>query len=124
MSEKTKPKFLRKDTHKMLKLGKKRKKSRKWRAPKGIHNKIRLKQRGYGKMPKIGWGSEEKTKGKISGLDVVRIERVEQLKDVKKEEGIIIVKLGKRKRDEIVKKAKELKIKILNKYVKKENATK
>ena len=121
MDKRKKPKFRRKDWNKRLKLGKKTKKKRKYRAPRGIDNKIRLKEKAYAKMPSIGWGSDKKTRGKINGIEMKRIENIGQLNDVKKGQGIIIVKLGERKKQEIIKKAKEMKITILNRY--KQNAT-
>jgi len=121
MENRKKPKFRRKDWNKKLKLGKKAKKKRKYRAPRGIDNKIRLKEKAYAQMPSIGWGSDKKTRGKIKGVEVKRIENIKQLNDVKKGQGIIIAKLGKRKKQEIIKKAKGMKIIILNKY--KQNAT-
>jgi len=42
-----KKRFLRRLTNRYLKLGKKRKKKQKWRKPKGRHNKMREKERGY-----------------------------------------------------------------------------
>ena len=116
-SERKKPRFLRKDWHKKIKLGSKIKKKRKWRNPVGISNKIRKSFKGHSRKPKIGWGSSEKN-------NVVRVENLKQLQGFKGKE-ILIGSIGKKKRDEIVKKANEMKIKILNKYKqeKKQNAT-
>ena len=112
-----KPKFLRKDWHKKIKLGSKSKQSRKWRAAKGRQNKIRLSRRGQATRPKIGWGNSNEMKGKLNGLTVVRVENLTQLEKMKNAEAIIIAKVGAKKRKEIITKANEMKIKILNKYL-------
>jgi len=117
-----KPKFLRKDYHKYSKLGKTIKSKRKWRAAKGRQNKIRLGVKGHQARPKVGWSSDATVRGKISGLEVVRVENMKQLEAVKKDQGIIVGNVGKKKREEIVKKAGEMKIKILNRYKKKTEA--
>jgi ribosomal protein L32E len=113
-----KPKFLMKDWHKKLKLGKKRKKKRKWKAAKGIHNKIRLKKAGHARRPKIGWGSKKSKK-----KEAIKIENLKQLEDIKKEEKILIAGVGVKKRQEIKEAAEKKGILILNKYRKK-NETK
>lgn len=113
--ERKKPTFWRKDWHKKLRLGKKQKKLRKWRASKGRHAKVRMKQKGYARRPNIGWakGSE---KGKINGINVKRIENLKQLEELNKGETIVIAKLGRKKREEIMKKANEKELKIINRY--------
>ena len=116
MAEKKKPNFLRKDWHKKIKLGSTVKKKRKWRAAKGRHNKIRLGEKGHLARPKIGWSADAKMKGQIKGLEVVRVENVKQLEKVGKGQGVIIASVGKKKKEEIIKKATGMKLKILNKY--------
>lgn len=116
IEKRKKPLFLRKDWHKRIKLGSTVKKNRKWRAAKGRHNKIRLGERGHSTRPKIGWGNTNELKGKVKGLEVVRIENISQLETVKKEQGILIGRVGKKKREEILSKAKEKNIVVLNKY--------
>ncbi|MAH49458.1 hypothetical protein CMI37_26785 [Candidatus Pacearchaeota archaeon] len=106
-----KPKFLRTAWHKQIKLGKTVKKKRKWRAAKGRHNKLRLGEAGRARRPKVGWGSK-KEKGKEI-LVIQNLKQLEELKDVKE---ILIGKVGKKKRAEMIKMANEKKIKILNKY--------
>ena len=107
--ERKKPKFLRTDSHKMIKLGSTVKKVRKWRAAKGRHNKIRLNRKGHSRRPKIGWGTSHTDK-------VVRVMNIKELSTVDKKIGVIIGAVGIKKRKEIVAKANEMKIKILNKY--------
>jgi ribosomal protein L32E len=115
-----KPKFLRNDWHKKIKLGRGVKKNQKWKGAKGRQNKLRMNRKGHSRRPKVGWGAEVKTKDFVSGLDAVRVENLADLKTVKSSQGILISNVGMKKRKEIIKAANEKKIKILNKY--KENA--
>lgn len=106
-----KPEFIRQDTHKRKKL------SLKWRKPKGIHSKIRHHFKGRAKMPSPGYKSPAKTKGlHSSGLRIVRVFSVSEISEIKNEnEGAVIAKsVGTRARLGILKKAKELRVKILN----------
>jgi len=116
ISKRKKPKFLRRDWNKKIKLGSTVKKKRKWRAAKGRDNKMRLKERGYARRPAIGWRADKRIRGKVNGFDVRRVENLKGLEEVKKGEAIFIAKVGKKKKREIIKKANEMKILILNKY--------
>lgn len=119
-TKRNKPKFLRKDWHKKIKLGSTVKKNRKWRGCKGRQNKIRMSRRGHSVRPKIGWSAESDTKGRINGIEAFRIENIKQLESVQKGQGIIIASVGKKKKEEITNAANEKKITILNKYKKTE----
>ncbi len=103
-----KPHFKRQNWNKMSKLGKRRKKKQNWKHPKGRDSKMRLGEKAYGRRVKIGWGACKKDR-----KDVVRVESVGQLDTIKRKE-IIIGRIGKKKREEIIKKAKEKGIKVLN----------
>ena len=46
----------------------------------------------------------------------IRVENIKDLENVQKGEGVLIGKVGAKKRMEIIKKANEMKLKILNKY--------
>jgi ribosomal protein L32E len=111
-----KPTFLRNDWHKKIKLGSTVKKNRKWKGAKGRHNKLRLNRKGHSQRPKVGWGAELSEKNKIQGLEVVRIENMRELENVGKGQGIVIAKVGAKKRTELIAKAKEMKIIVLNRY--------
>jgi large subunit ribosomal protein L32e len=120
-----KPYFVRKDWHRFLRMGKKRKKKRVWRDSKGRHGKVRLRVKGKMKRPTSGFGQDKRIFGLVENLIPVFVENISRLSEIKKNEGIIISgKLGKRKREEIIKKAEEKNIKILNKYKEKENESK
>ncbi|MCR4284899.1 MAG: hypothetical protein NUV97_02545 [archaeon] len=114
--ERKKPKFLRKDWHKKIKLGSTVKKNRKWRGAKGRHNKIRLSRKGNAQRPKIGWGAEKTTRGFVGGLNVMGVSNLKEMDNVGKGQGIVIGKVGLRKRKEIIAEANKRKVKILNKY--------
>lgn len=98
-------KFLRRTSKKLSKLGRKRKKKQVWRKPKGRDNKMRDKRRGYPAVVKIGY---KKADHKSS----IIIKNVKDLEKVKAHNLIIIGKVGKKKKIEIVEKAKEKGIKI------------
>lgn len=116
-TKRNKPKFLRVETHKKIKLGKGVKKNQKWHGAKGRQNKLRLGIKGRTKRPKIGWSAEGQVKGFVSGVEAVRVENVNMLEGLKNV-GIIIGKVGAKKRAEIIAKANEMKLKVLNRYLK------
>ena len=106
-----KPEFIRQDTHKRKRL------SIKWRRPKGIHSKIRHHFKGRRKMPSPGYKSPLEVRWlHSSGLKIINVYSVEDIKKIKKEnEGIVIAKnVGLKNKFEILKKAKELNIIVLN----------
>ena len=55
-------KFLRKDSHKYSKLGKRRKNKQTWRKPKGRDNKMREKIRGHPANVSIGYKKQKNLK--------------------------------------------------------------
>lgn len=120
VEKRKKPKFLRKDWNKKSKLGKRRKKKQVWRKPKGRHNKLREKRKGHGKMPSIGYSQPKEIRGKIKGLVPVLVHNVKELEKVKNGEIAIFASVGKKKKIEMAKKAKELNIKTnfdINKFL-------
>lgn len=115
--KKKKPSFLRRDWYKKIKFGKGVKKNQKWRAAKGRQNKTRLGRRGYGARPKVGYGADNETKHQVKGHDAVTINNVSELEKIKSGQGILIANVGLKKRKEIIAKANEKKLIILNKYM-------
>lgn len=104
--KKKRKKFIRRNHDKYSRLGWGRPKKQKWRRPRGIHSKMRKGRAGYPIRPEMGMRSP-----------TVRprlVENMKQLLQVKKGEGIIVKKIGKKLRQEIEAKAKEMGIKILN----------
>ncbi|PIO07461.1 50S ribosomal protein L32e [Candidatus Pacearchaeota archaeon CG10_big_fil_rev_8_21_14_0_10_35_219] len=107
-------KFIRRDSGRFSKLGKKRKKLQKWRGAKGRDNKIREKRKGYPKAPVIGYKKSSKNQGKIKGLIPVHVSNVKDLEKVGKKNIIIVGKIGARKKMELLKKIDERKLEMYN----------
>ena len=107
-----KPSFIRQRPHKI-----KLKNKLKWRRAKGLHSKTRLKHKGNTRMPKPGYGSPKILKNlNQNGLKEVIIKTIKDLDNIntKTQAAILSRTLGNKKRIEIAKKAKELKIEIQN----------
>ncbi len=107
--------FLRQDYMRYFKLGKKRKKLQKWRRPKGRHSKMRKKRKGYPASPSIGYKKPAKEQDKIKNLTPKIVNNLKDLASAQKYNILVLAKrLGAKKRIEIIKKAEEMKLKILN----------
>ena len=102
-------KFLRRDNTRYSKLGKRRKKKQTWRKPTGRDNKMREKRKGYPAIVSVGYKKSEKIKNKS-----IIIKNLRDLEKIKGDETVIIGNIGKKKKIEVVKKAKEKNIKIQN----------
>lgn len=88
-----------------------------WRRPRGRHSKVHRKEKGKIAMPSVGWGAPKNLRGlHPSGLREVVVSSVKDLGkiDVKNHAVKISHTVGKRKRAGILKKAEEIKIKVLN----------
>lgn len=112
-------KFMRQETCRHLKLGRKRKKARTWRRPKGRDSKMRLQMKSYPASPTVGYKTERKIAGKIKGLVPKLVYNLGDLHKLSKENIAIIAKIGAKKRMEILAHAREHKIQVLNSGVKK-----
>ena len=113
-------KFLRQDYMRHSKLGKNRKKLQKWRRPKGIHSKMRRQRKGYPVSPSVGYKRPKTERNKINGHMPILINNLNDLGKIKKDcIAVLSGNVGARKKIEIIKKAEEMKIKILNLGVKK-----
>jgi large subunit ribosomal protein L32e len=107
-------KFLRTDTSRFLRLGKKRRKLQKWRLPRGKSNKRRLGRAGYAPIPTVGFKTPRKEAGRVFGLIPKLVHNLSELEALGKDNAAIIARIGARKKLELIKKADELKIKVLN----------
>jgi large subunit ribosomal protein L32e len=105
-----KPKFLSRTWSRYAKLGEGVKKKQRWVRPKGRDNKMREKRKGYPATVSIGYRKEKDQRDKIDGKKMILINNIKDLEKVKKKEVIIIGKIGKKKKIEITKKARERKI--------------
>jgi len=115
MIKKLKKKFLRADTFRLSRIGKRRKKLQKWRRPRGKHNKLRLKRFGHPVQPGIGYATQKSQFGKIQELSPIVVNNLQELYSLNKNNIAIISKrTGAKKKMEIIKKAYELNIKIAN----------
>lgn len=106
-----KPDFLRQNWFRFPSLG------MKWRAPIGKRNKLRKHIKGKGFLPKAGYGSPLSVKGMHpSGLMEIRVFNENDLQKLnhKTDCARIASSVGKKKRMEIIKKAAETKIRVLN----------
>lgn len=108
-----KPAFLRRN----FKKNKRSRVTGEWRAPKGLHNKLRRRRRGIGQWVMPGYRMPVAVRGMTrEGLLPIIVENVEQLKTLDATKHIAIVKAstGKKSRMEIVKEAVKKKVVIQN----------
>lgn len=108
--KKKKPEFIKQDAYKKDKLKKN------WRQPKGRHSKMRLKLKGHKFQPSMGYSSPRIVRGLTrQGLKEVNVHSLDDLNGIQKDEGVMIGgTVGLRKKINILKKAKELKVTVLN----------
>ena len=111
--------FVRRIWSRYSKLGKRRKKKQVWRRPTGRDNKMREKRRGYPAVVSIGYQKSKKIKGKIQGKESVIVSNIKDLEKIKKNQIIILGRMGKKKKIEVSKKAKEKGLEIYNLNIKK-----
>lgn len=109
-----KKKFLRRDSARFSKFGKRRKKILGWRKPKGRDNKMREKRKGYAPVVSIGYSSDKDKINKIKEKTPIMINNVKDLEKLKKNSIGIVGNVGKKKKSEIAKRAKEMKVELYN----------
>ncbi len=106
-----KKKFLRQNAKNLKRVKKK------WRKPRGIHSKLRIHKKSRGNVPTPGYGSPKATRGlHPSGLNEVLIFNIQDLDAINPKTHSCRVgsTVGRKKRVGILKKAKEMNIKVLN----------
>jgi large subunit ribosomal protein L32e len=111
MKKKSLPKFRRQEWFRFKRLGEK------WRKPRGRDSKMRLGRSGKPPVVSIGYRSPKATRGvHPSGLTEVLVNNPRDLEgiDGRRQAVRIASGVGKRKREQIIAKARELKLKILN----------
>jgi large subunit ribosomal protein L32e len=111
MKKRKKPKFPRQGAKNIARV------DDKWRRPRGKQSKLRKHKKARGSMPNAGYGSPKSIRGlHPSGFEDVLVYNASNLDnlDSKKQACRIASTVGKRKRFEIMKKASEMKIKVLN----------
>lgn len=105
--------FKRTDYMRSFKLGKARRKVA-WRRARGVHSKIRRKRMGYPRKPTIGYRNPVAEQHLIKGLKPVLVHNVAEIEAVSKENGIILARVGAKKKLDMIKKAKEKGLTVLN----------
>jgi len=107
-------KFLRSETVRLLRLGKKRRKLQKWRKPRGRHSKIRKKRFGYPLSPSIGYKKPRSSSGLIRGKAHLLVRNIGELERAGKNLRIVLSRrLGAKKRLELLKKAAEMGLEVV-----------
>ncbi|MBI2172681.1 MAG: hypothetical protein HYT73_00530 [Candidatus Aenigmarchaeota archaeon] len=86
----------------------------KWRRPKGLQSKLRLKIGGAGKLVAVGYGTSRERRNTINGVRYAVVSNAEQLGQTDSRTVIISSATGSKKALEISEKAAGLGIKILN----------
>lgn len=108
-----KPDFIRQGGKNLKRLKKK------WRAPRGVHNKLKRHKKAKGFIPHPSYSSPKSVRGlHPSGFEDVLVFNVKDLEKINPEKQAcrIASSVGKKKRLEIMKKSEELKIKVLNPF--------
>ena len=109
------PRFLRQDWERHSRIGRGRKKLQKWRRPRGRHSKIRRKRFGYPIKVMIGFKKKVASAGMVEGKIPILVYNVIELsKLTKNNSAIIAARVGARKKIDMLKKAQEMGIKIIN----------
>lgn len=88
-----------------------------WRKPRGIDSKMRIKKKGWPKSVDTGYRSPKGVRGlHPSGFEEVIVYTVEGLEGINPNQAVRIGHtVGRRKRAEIIERAEELKVPVLNK---------
>ena len=104
--------FERQDKHKNRKLS-----GKSWRNPVGKHSNVRLEKKHAPAKPKIGYRTDKEIRGKHpSGYDEVMVHNTDDLEQIKPEEEAARIgsTVGGRKKAQILEKAEDQDIKVLN----------
>jgi len=107
-------KFLRRDSARYSKFGNGKGKKAKYRKPTGRDNKMREGIKGKAPTVSIGYRSNKKTRGLFDSKSPVLVMNIKDLEKIKEKEIGFVGKVGQKKRIEIAKKAKEMKIILKN----------
>jgi large subunit ribosomal protein L32e len=106
-----KPKFLRQESWRLIRL------KENWRKPRGLDNKVRKKVKGWPAGPESGYRGPKASRGLLpSSFTEVRVFNVDDLSEVNPKIHAVRIAhtVGTRKRMEILNRAKELGVRVLN----------
>ena len=101
-------KFLRRNTGFHIRIGKKRKKKQVWRKPTGRDNKMRESRKGRPPLVSIGYKRKKEKK------NISLVYNIQDLENAGKNDILILGKIGRKKKIEILKKALEMKVNFQN----------
>lgn len=104
-------KFKRQNQHKNKRI------PNKWKKPTGKHSDVRKQLKHAPKKPKPGYRTSKEIRGlHPSGYEKIHVSRPADLQEINSETEAVIIesKVGGRKREQILQKAEELEIKVLN----------
>jgi len=87
--------FLRRDSARFSKFGKRRKKLLGWKRPKGRDNKMREKRRGYASVVSIGYSSDKEKVNKIKEKTPIQIKNTKDLNKIQKDKKMANIYLFK-----------------------------
>ena len=86
-----------------------------WRRVRGMHNKVRLKKKGHMHKVSIGYGTKKETRNfYYSQFDYKFVRNLNDLDNIDKKYIMISGSIGLRKKIQILNKAKELKLNVIN----------
>ena len=87
-----------------------------WRKPQGYHSRSRLKKKGAAPMPQAGFRTDKDHRGKHpSGYEEVLVHNTSDIEELEEGEAARIGStVGGRKREQIIEKADDEDIKVLN----------
>jgi large subunit ribosomal protein L32e len=105
--------FKRTDYMRSFRLGKNRRKVA-WRRARGVHSKIRRKRMGYPRKPTVGYRTASSEAHLVQGMKAILVHNVAEVEMVEKTNAIILARVGAKKKLDMIKKAKEKGLKILN----------
>ena len=101
-------KFLRRNISLHFRIGKGRKKKQVWRKPKGRDNKMRESRKGRPPLVSIGYKRKKEKK------NIIMIYNLHDLGNAGKQDTVILGKVGRKRKIEILKKAMEMKVNFQN----------
>ncbi len=86
-----------------------------WRKPKGITNKRRLNRKGHPDNVRPGFGSLASSRNMVDNLEIVFVNSLSDFVGLDpKVHCVVLGRAGKQKKLDLIKKAEELKLKIIN----------
>jgi large subunit ribosomal protein L32e len=106
-----KPKFKRQESWRYIRV------KSSWRKPKGKSSRMRRRIKGWPKLVSVGYGNKKELRGTHpSGYKPIIVHNIDELEKINKETQAIVIAhtVGEKKSLQILDKAKELGLKVLN----------